>query len=79
MWARFANCAQGYFYRRILKASDGSLTVVFANEQFVSSMSNSVVVHVDATFKVVPRHPESYQLLTVFVNKYDHVSFLTLQ
>jgi hypothetical protein len=62
------------FFRGTLEGRDGSRTAVFATPAMCQALNAANEIHADATFKVVPRTADLYQLFSIHVAIGDHVS-----
>lgn len=58
-----------------IRAADGSVVVVFADQLFLNTLQGVEELHVDGTFKVCPRKPSDiYQLVTIMARVRGEVS-----
>lgn len=73
---RYGHTMQGQpFYRATLQDDDGDTAVVFVSPTIEERLTPECThAHFDATFKVTPAVPQSYQLLTMSVILFDTVS-----
>lgn len=66
----------GQFFRQTLVDGNGGTAVIFVSTTLSDRFHDCTHIHLDATFKVVPRVPPAYQLLTLSSIYFDHVSSL---
>jgi hypothetical protein len=60
-------------FRAILETGD-SRSAVFSTPDMCAALRNASEIHADATFKVVPRAADIYQLFSIHATVGDHVS-----
>lgn len=66
------------FYEATVNDANGNKSVIFSSPTFCRNLAECPEMHLDGTFKIVPRQPAAYQLLTVMVIQYGHVSNIIL-
>ena len=59
--------------QQLMTAKDKSSSLIFYNNKFLRELSDIEEVHIDGTFKMTPRIPEVYQLLTLIAVINDEV------
>lgn len=69
--SRFASLEESSFYRGQVTAAGNSSAVIFASDQQLALLRSSTVIHIDSTFRVVPKL--YYQLFSIFV---PHAGYL---
>lgn len=65
----------GPFFRRTVRASDGSSIAVFVAQDFIPLLnSDGVMLMADSTYKTVPSIPGAYQLFSIHAVEYEEES-----
>lgn len=64
------------FYQERFATDDGGLALVFCNTAILDQVSESIIMYVDASFKIETEEDFKYQLITVLVWLDDSVSVI---
>ena len=73
---RYETCNGQPFFRGSVNSTDEGISCIFASDAQLDLLSTSSELHVDASYKTVPR--QFYQLFTVFVTRQDFLFFLSV-
>lgn len=73
---RFDKRGRGIFYQKMIETTEG-IALLFSHEELVPLIGEGSEIHVDGTFKTVPRMFQ--QLLAVHVSKYGMVRYLLVE
>lgn len=73
---RFSHTIRGTQFFRGCLIGDGDVgtSVVFASPHFLEKVQCARELHIDGTFKVTPRAPKCFQLVTIMTVHYNQVS-----
>lgn len=63
-WANFTTYEGGRLTVNMIRATDNSVGIVYMDQDFLQQI-NTNVLYMDATFKVTPAKPKSYQFFTI--------------
>jgi hypothetical protein len=63
------------FYQGFFSNSDVD-AIFFSDPDLLDCLAHAKQVHIDATFKALPRKPKAYQLFSIHFRQGEHVCFL---